>query len=232
LGELKIGNKYYVRAYISTPQGTIYGDQKYFFIAGLPSNIKDIDSNTYNVIRIGNQYWMTENLRTLHYQNGDLIESTPDQYFDINQIEEPKFNWIYKDEEEKLREQGRLYTWYTSIDSRNICPTGWHVPKNADWIELYKYLGGNEDDGKIDINSYGWYLDELKPVDQVGFNATPGGQRNPTGIFSDLGNVGYWWSTSDVDNQVAWYTEINTSSKLTWHYRDKKTGFSIRCVKD
>lgn len=115
-----------------------------FFCAGLtnckPYSVKDIDGNAYRTITIGTQVWMAENLKTTRYRNGDLIETTTPATLDIEGERTPEYQWAYDGNESNVATYGRLYTWYVATDSRNVCPTGWHVPSDDEWIVLTDYL--------------------------------------------------------------------------------------------
>src|SRR4029078_12512714 len=107
-----------------------------------PATVTDIDGNVYHTVTIGTQVWMVENLKTTKYRNGDLIGTTIPATLDISSESTPKYQWAYKGEESNVATYGRLYTWYAVADSRNVCPTGWHVPSDAEWTTLTTYLGG------------------------------------------------------------------------------------------
>src|SRR5512133_2727329 len=115
-----------------------------FFCVGLtkcqPHSVKDIDGNVYQTITIGTQVWMVENLKTTKYRNGDLIGTTTPASLVIEGESAPKYQWAYDGNESNVAIHGRLYTWYVATDSRNVCPTGWHVPSDAEWTVLTDYL--------------------------------------------------------------------------------------------
>ena len=100
------------------------------------SKVTDIDGNAYKTVKIGNQVWMAENLRTTHYRNGDPILTTVPDTLDYRSEVEPKYLFVFNNDEKKAPIYGRLYTWFVATDSRNICPEGWHIPT----IEEYKIL--------------------------------------------------------------------------------------------
>jgi uncharacterized protein (TIGR02145 family) len=104
------------------------------------NQLTDKDGNIYNSVTIGTQMWITENLKTTKYSNGDAIPTTT---LDISLESTPKYQWAYGDDSTNIATYGRLYTWYAVIDSRNICPTGWHVPTDAEWETLKTNLGGD-----------------------------------------------------------------------------------------
>ncbi|MBU0712425.1 fibrobacter succinogenes major paralogous domain-containing protein [bacterium] len=211
--------------------------------------VTDIDGNTYKIVKIGDQWWMSENLKVTHYQNGDTIP---------NVIENSKWCDItygayctYNNVDSNLNIYGILYNWYAVNDSRGLAPTGWHVPNDLEWKELEIYLGmnlgvvdsiyfrGEDEGGKMKEAGYQhWYSPNVGASNESGFSALPGGFRNAIGQrFSEgnfyyLGYAGYWW-TSTEDSIYAWDRMLNrNNSDIFRSYNGKQTGFSVRCVKD
>jgi uncharacterized protein (TIGR02145 family) len=105
--------------------------------------VTDIDGNNYSTVIIGSQVWMVENLKSIKYCNGDTISSTIPAAFNISNESTPKYQWAYDGIDSNANTYGRLYTWYTVTDIRNICPTGWHVPSIDEWTVLSDYLTNN-----------------------------------------------------------------------------------------
>jgi uncharacterized protein (TIGR02145 family) len=212
-------------------------------------NVKDMEGNVYPVIKIGSQVWMAENLKTTIYNNGDSIGTTSPSTLDITIENDPKYQWVYNDNENNLETYGRLYTWYAATDKRNICPTGWHVPSDAEWTTLTDYLTNNGygyKDGKNEISksmasTSGWTTNIIEgnagndemTNNSSGFSAFPGGYRYGIGSFNGLGSYSYWWSSTEVNSTTAWYR--NLSEQRNDAYRDntnKQNGISVRCLKD
>jgi uncharacterized protein (TIGR02145 family) len=103
-------------------------------------SVEDIDGNTYATIKIGSQEWMAENLRTTRYQNGNIIQNVTDSE-EWHETQEGA--WCYY--EHKIEYEiphGKIYNWYVAVDSRNVCPKGWHIPSKPEWNVLIEYLGG------------------------------------------------------------------------------------------
>jgi hypothetical protein len=117
---------FYLRAYATNSVGTAYGSEISFATSSTSTSVTDINGNVYNTIIIGNQVWMQQNLKTTKYSNGDLIGTTVYASFDLDKSNEikPKYQWVYNGMESNVALYGRLYTWYTIIDSRNVCPIG------------------------------------------------------------------------------------------------------------
>ena len=140
---LTINTRYYIRAYYTNSEGTTYGNEIFFATKGESGTVSDIDGNTYPTIEIGTQTWMAESLKTTRFRNGDLIGTTTPTDKNISGESFPKYQWAYEGNEVNVAEYGRLHTWYTVTDSRNICPTGWHVSTDEEWHTLVLYLDGS-----------------------------------------------------------------------------------------
>ena len=198
--------------------------------------ITDIDGNTYGTVKIGEQVWMNENLRTTKYANGDTISTTCPITLDISDEITPKYQWTYNGDENYAKEYGRLYTWYTVTDSRKICPLGWHVPTMKEWKTLFEYLGGGniaanklKEEGEIH-----WEAPNKGANNESGFTALPAGSRWLYGKFTQLGKFGHYWA---FDEQYPGYAgrillrfDDDTSKQIG--SSDPKNGWPVRCLKD
>jgi uncharacterized protein (TIGR02145 family) len=221
----------------------------YVGVAGLKAQtVTDYDGNVYKTVTIGKQVWMVENLKTTKYRNGDLIRTTTPATLDISSETTPKYQWTYGGNESNVATYGRLYTWYAVTDSRNVCPAGWHVTSDAEWMTLTDYLtnngygygGSGSDIAKSLAATSGWTIDETAGTvgnDQAsnnssGFTALPSGSRSYDGTFGDVG-FGIWWSSTEYSTTSACnrYIYYNNSS-VHGNDNSKRTGFSVRCVKD
>jgi uncharacterized protein (TIGR02145 family) len=195
--------------------------------------LKDIDGNVYNnTVTIGTQVWMVENLKTTRYSNGDTIGTTAS---DISGESTPRYQWAYNGDEGRVAAYGRLYTWYAAADSRNVCPTGWHVPTDGDWTILTTFLGGEDiAGGKLkETGTTHWLTPNTGATNESDFTALPGGYRYYTGLFSYLGNRGFWWSSTEHSVSQGYF--LTMSSIFDFVNRDgtnKQYGFSVRCIKD
>ena len=214
------------------------------------NTVTDIDGNIYHIVTIGTQTWMVENLKTTRYRNGDAIGTTTavTTPFDATS----KYQWAYNGDENNVAKYGRLYTWYAATDTRNIAPSGWHVPTDAEWTTLKNHLiangfnyDGTTKDNKIakalaattDWNTYsgtGTIGNDLTINNSTGFNALPGGTRYATGEFLYIGLTGVWWSSTGNDVGYAWSRHLysNSDSLTSYHGYTKNLGYSVRCVKD
>lgn len=212
--------------------------------------ISDVDGNLYNVVKIGDQWWMAENLKTTKYSNGDLIGTTTPATLDICNETLPKYQWAPEGNELNVAAYGRLYTGYVITDSRNVCPSGWHVPADSEWTTLSDYLinkgfgfeGSGSDIAKSMASKYGWINDPVpgnigndqSSNNSSGFSALPAGGRNCGGSFRLLGDYSSWWSSS-IDNLTSkmWFRSFYSSSNSLIRTNDiMKSAVSVRCLKD
>jgi uncharacterized protein (TIGR02145 family) len=245
---LPAGTTYHYRIKAVNSLGTTYGSDLTFTTVPL-GTVTDVDGNIYNTITIGNQVWMKENLKTTKYSNGDLIGTTTPATLNITSENAPKYQWSYDGNENNVATYGRLYTWYAVTDSRNVCPTGWHVPTDAEWTTFtsyltnngYGYAGNGMDIAKSIAAKSGWTTwavagttgNDQTSNNSSGFTALPGGYRLNNGVFIFIGEIAYWWSTFE-SNTVGTYTR-SMNFNFSEVYRDlyyKQSGCSVRCLKD
>jgi len=142
--------------------------------AGLIGTVDDIEGNSYKWLRIGDQLWMAENLKTTKYANGDVI---PDGtgVGDLLGATEPKYWFAYNDDLNNSNTYGLLYTWHTIKDSRNVCPAGWHVPSDDEWDELAGYGEGYK---LKETGTTHWQSPNDGATNETGYTALPGGYRD------------------------------------------------------
>jgi uncharacterized protein (TIGR02145 family) len=197
--------------------------------------LKDRDGNNYKTIKIGTQNWMAENLRTTKYRNGTVITNITDQttwaglttgaYCSINNFSATN-DCPY----------GKLYNWYAVNNDNQLCPTGWHVPTDAEWTTLTTFLVGESvAGGKIkNTGTLYWVSPNTGATNSSGFSALPGGLRSNSS-FSFLTNLGYWWSaTENSTNTVKALARFVTNNQfaVTRYSESKEYGFSVRCLED
>ena len=194
-------------------------------------SMSDQDGNTYKTILIGTQTWMAENLSTTKFNDGTVIPLVTDPVMWSN-LSAPACCWQNNDPARKVT-YGVLYNWY-AINTGKLCPAGWHVPSDADWTVLTDYLGGaNVAGSKLKESGFRhWKSPNTGATDESAFSAYPGGKRlgSPDGSFGDLGEIGWWWtSSSDKDwavNRLLQYNSINIQN----YFHPKNYGLSVRCV--
>ena len=202
------------------------------------------DNNHYNVVKIGNQIWMAENLKYLPsvVGPGTGSQTTPHYYvygYNGTNVTDAKATANYNI-------YGVLYNWPAAMNGaassttnpsgvQGVCPDGWHLPSDAEWTELTDYLGGTSDaGGKLkETGTTHWNSPNTSATNETGFTALPGGNRYYDGSFDGIGSNGYWWSATEGDAADAWYRfMIFINSNVYRDYYFKELGFSVRCVRD
>jgi uncharacterized protein (TIGR02145 family) len=211
------------------------------------------DGYTYDLVAIGSQCWFAENLRTTTYANGDPIPGnlTDSEWTSTTSGATTVYgegtSTVYDgsdDEVANLENYGRLYNWYAVDDSRGLCPSGWHVPTDGEWMTLEMELGmtsseangtgGRGTDQGAQMKSSASDTPSWNGTNTSGFSALPGGLRNYySGNFSDVGNYGYWWSASPVGASGAWSRGLYSDNDYVYRNSNyQRIGFSVRCVRD
>ena len=141
---------------------------------------------------------------------------------------------------------GVLYNWpaamageasSNSVPSgvQGVCPTGWHLPSDAEWTVLTSFLGGESvAGGKMkEAGTSHWNSPNTGATNSSGFSGLPGGFRNTNGYFSDVGYYGYFWSSSEYSTAYAWFRNLNyTNAYVGRTNYSKGLGFSVRCLRD
>lgn len=197
--------------------------------------ITDKEGNIYRTVVIGNKIWMAENLKVTKYRNGEPIAITPNYNTDISNEKEPKYVWAYNGRDSLVNNYGRLYTWYVVQDGRGICPDGFRVPTDVDWVSL---INSEEGDvvagGKLkEVGLKHWIKPNQGATNETGFTALPGGYRENDGKYYVHGFRGYWWSSKNNYVYMAWNTSLVYSNAIIEkNERIKKNGLSVRCVKN
>jgi uncharacterized protein (TIGR02145 family) len=203
-------------------------------IPGYNQTITDLDGNIYSTIIIGGQTWTAENLKTTTYSDSAAIPKTTGNPDWSNLITGAYCNYNNTADTDTINNFGRLYNWY-AVETKKLCPSGWHVPADNEWNILTQYLSANGysgSEGSALKASGGWNSDG-SGTDVFDFRALPGGYRLDEGTFNDIGNYGFWWSSTEDTTDIAQLLYL--SYKYSWAGRnkdDKGSGFSIRCLKD
>ncbi|MBW6479540.1 MAG: fibrobacter succinogenes major paralogous domain-containing protein [Bacteroidales bacterium] len=242
---------YFVRAFYTIDGDEFYSEEKVFQTT---KPVNALDENTYGTVKIGDQIWLTENLRTVVYNNGDSILSGRGigNYSNYN---EPRFYFYYDDDTTHLPEYGKLYTWYVATDPRGVCPPEFRVPDIMDFNELILHL----DPLATSINALPSGVNELSAIaggmlkatgnltDDTGLweqpnngasNVTqmsllPSGLRDPSGSFDGLGfNAALWSFTEEnLTRGIMFYSHFLNAGFYTNNF-SKKSGYAVRCMKE
>lgn len=198
--------------------------------------ITDIDGNTYNTVKIGNQCWMTENLRTSKYNNGTSLYNAINNT-DWYQNTTGAYCYFNNDASHNIK-YGKLYNWY-AVNSENLCPLGWHIPSDDEWQTLTTYLGGERLAGGKMKAKILWEQPNGGATNSSGFSGIPTGMRTfdgkfyPLGAYYPVGNQGYFWSSTSYNNNFAYYRRLNYWDENCFREKkDKKEGYCVRCLKD
>ncbi|MCX6239244.1 MAG: fibrobacter succinogenes major paralogous domain-containing protein [Bacteroidia bacterium] len=164
------------------------------------------DGKTYKTVKIGTQTWMAENL---NFKTSD--------------------SWCYDDSISNCITYGRLYRWEAAKTS---CPSGWHLPNDAEWTILIDYLGGKDAAGDMLKSNRNWNTPKADITKGIGFEALPGGNYRLNATFANMGASGYWWTSSEVDNNAKMIGLEHSSSAVDRYNFNKKNGYSVRCIKN
>ncbi len=236
---LSLDTTYYVRAYATNAKGTAYGEQK-SFKTQYESFTDKRDGKIYTYINIGNQVWMAENLAYLPRVVG------PETHSEYNGNRTDRYYYVYEyygtdvDTAKSLfyyTTYGVLYNWSAA---KMACPEGWHLPSDAEWTRLINYLGGEDIAGSNmkEAGTSHWDSPNNGATNESGFKALPGGLYGSgifdyAGFFSSFGTFGYWWSSTEIDTNNAWYRSLSCKySRVNRNNMTKGYGFSVRCVRN
>lgn len=229
---------YYVRAYATNGFGTAYGELR-FFTADVDFSCPGIPTVTYEgqvygTVKIGDQCWFRENLNVGTRINGSQNQTN-------NGIIE---KYCYNDDQTNCAIYGGLYQWdelmqyVTTEGDQGLCPTGWHLPTDAEWTTLSTALGGNSiAGGKMKEAGYNhWRRPNTGATNSSGFTALPGGYLNkeiPSINFNGLTRFTNFWSSTEYSSTDAGHLGIDYSTEnLITGGTYKIYGFSCRCIKD
>jgi len=213
---------------------------------GTVGTVTDIDNNVYQTIKIGKQWWMTENLKVIHYRNGDALPNV----IDNDEWKELTTGAYchYENDSSNVATYGKLYNWYAISDTHSIAPEGWHIPTDDEWKELEIFLGmsqnevdkmewrGTDEGGKLKETGVAhWYSPNTGATNEYGFTALASGNRNyKDGHYNNLGFSTTFWLMSDYNSTSTWHRSLrwgDSDIHRTDKY-DKKDGFSVRCISD
>ena len=210
-------------------------------------SVTDYDGNVYPTIKICDQWWMAENLKTTHFADGTsvpLIES-PSVWEDLG-YDDKAFCYYNNNANDEAGSYGALYTWAAAMNGaqsseqnpsgiQGICPDGWHLPSIAEWEELIECLGDTTTaGGKMkETGTEHWNTPNTGATNVSGFTARPGGYRGYNGSFYNLGKTAHFWSATESQNSLAYYLILRyDGTEARPDDFTKYYGFSIRCIKD
>ena len=205
----------------------------------------DADGNSYSVVKIGEQWWMAENLSTKKFNDGTSIPLI-ENYYQWSSIRTPAFCRLNNNEGYGQR-YDVLYNWY-AVETGKLCPAGWHVPSDEEWKQLEFSIGmndslvdsagyrGNNEALKLKKDPYAWLDTKLEDItNEYGFSALPIGVRSGDngrfyGFYSILGTE--WWTSTEWKNRAWMRGFVSPGNNIRRYPENKKDGRSVRCVKD
>jgi uncharacterized protein (TIGR02145 family) len=223
---------YHFRVKCNSTGGAIDGNDQTFITSATLTTVTDYDGNIYNAVQIGTQVWMQSNLKAARFNNGIYVPnltyggdwggSSSAACCDYNNS--PTNSVTY----------GKLYNFSAAIDVRNLCPTGWHVPTDDEWLTLINYNGGNNGAGdKLKEAGANHWSSGNNATNSSGFTALPGGYRFAAGDpFSNIGFSGSWWTSTIYSSAYSFaYSLVNNTSVADRFSANMGYGYSVRCIK-
>jgi len=212
--------------------------------------VTDTEGNIYQTAKIGNQVWMTENLRTTHFNDGTTIPLVTDSNT-WAKLGTPACCWNNNDSETYSKKMGALYNGYV-VDTKKLAPAGWHVPDTTEWISLMNYLVtiGQNWDGTTSGNKIAKSLaaktdwvscptpgavgDDLTKNNSSGFSALPGGFRSNGGFSKDSSACCYWWNSTEIYGSSLYYSGLFSKFDFfIFHaFIPKTSGCLVRLIKN
>jgi uncharacterized protein (TIGR02145 family) len=198
-----------------------------------PTTSITYNGDDYKTVGIGTQCWMAENLRTEKYNDGTFI---PDETANTSGwgslTTGARAVYTATGVTNYVLTYGYLYNWY-AVDSKKLCPTGWDVPTDAEWLTLTTYLDGLDVAGgkmKSTGTTY-WNAPNTDASNESGFSALPGGFRRSLGSFSSIRNSAFFWSATLALDNFAYFREMNNEfRKVNRNFNDMSVGYSVRCL--
>lgn len=206
----------------------------------------DVDGNVYKTVKIGNQWWMAENLKVKTYRNGVALQNLISQTSDWSGCTAGAFTKYELNE----NPPGLLYNGFAVHDSNNIAPAGWHIPSDEEWKTLEITIGMSRDNAdksgwrgsnegdklKMTGTQYWQPYEGTWATNEGGFSATAGGSRIFDGLYSTPSGIvfmGFWWTSTMNQENETWYRYLDYKKSGVFRSHDANSyGFSIRCVKD
>jgi uncharacterized protein (TIGR02145 family) len=203
-------------------------------------SMHDQEGNSYKTIIIGTYEVMAENLNTSTYRNGDPI---------VTGLTNSQWQWTnggawtyYNNDASYACPYGKWYNWFAVAEQVGLCPSGWHVPNEEDWLGLLSFLDPNTPPGEVGNVSGGpmksvgttyWVSPNDFATNSSGFSGLPNGNRFMTGVYYSIGQNSNWWSADQFNSQEAWFVSMSTTGIENGHYHsDKNVGYPVRCFRD
>jgi uncharacterized protein (TIGR02145 family) len=196
---------------------------------GCGTNVTDIDGNIYSVVKIGNQCWMQQNLKTTKYNDGTSI---PPGLDDATWAQDNTGAYaMYDNDPINGDTYGYSYNWY-AVNTGKLCPQGWHIPTAAEFQTLIATIGGESQGGALKSTDL-WQTPNVGATNSSGFSATGSGFRLLYGPYYGISEITRFWSSSDSNDggSIQLYL-VNDSEYVYAEGFPKSNGLSCRCLKD
>ena len=196
------------------------------------TELRDYEGNVYETVKIGNQTWMAENIRSTIYPDGTPISLVSSASSWNALPSDGEAYCYYNNDNSNKDDYGGMYTWTTAM---KVCPTGWHLPSLIDLNEVINYLGGSTvAGGKMkEVGLTHWNSPNTAATNSSGFTGLPGGYREDAGNYSSMGAAGFFWTSSTSTSDKAYFRFLSGANGETATSTHVKTyGFNVRCVKD
>jgi uncharacterized protein (TIGR02145 family) len=186
-----------------------------------------MEQDSFPSVKIGSQIWTKENLQVSKFCNGEPIPLVQDDE-EWSELETAAYC---------IGPEGHyFYNWFAVIDPRGLAPEGWHVPSDEEWNILEQSLGLSSVDAKQwyyrGVHGSAMKSEAWDGTNESGFSALPAGYRFYDGFFFDLGDFGYWWSSSPDGGNAIYRFLTSGNSNVNRYYSNPHFGFSVRCVRD
>jgi len=220
------------------------------------TQVVDFDGNVYESVSIGNQVWIDENIKSTHYSDGTPIQEIQDaSAWDEASKDTQAYSW-YENNPSLGEVYGALYTWPAAVNGaagseanpsgiQGVCPEGWHVPSESEWLELEMYLGmseeeaaknmfrGTDEGGMLkDSGLDYWSSPNTGATNETWFTALPGGARDSAGTFYNMGGGAFFWTASGDGTMAGFRSVVSDRSTIEMNGNFNNWGYSVRCVKD
>ncbi len=203
--------------------------------------VTDVEGNVYTTIAIGTQVWMAENLKTTKFNNNTKITLVTGNSIWSTTIN-PAYCWYGNDTANKPL-YGAIYNWF-AVGTGKLCPSGWHVPTHEEYKILELHLGMTQAEADAwdwrgtnqgtQLKSTAGWNNGGNGTNSSRFSGLPGGYRwGTTGDFFNVGELSYWWTSSENTSNQALYRRLDYNQTGVFAQAVKKqAGKYVRCVKD
>ena len=246
---LSAGTLYYVRSYATNTAGTSYGTQISFTTlaactcastATCPSTVTDVDGRSYDVLTLGSQCWMKQNLQVTKFNDLTLIPI--DAGGGLSGYGSSYTGWrdtrtsamtVYEHDANNIPIYGYLYNQYAVNDPKGLCPSGWHVPTHAEWTTLSTCLGGESVAGeKMKLVGTTYWMPNYDANNCSDFSGYPGGFRRNDGLFYFKAQNAYFWTSTSAKNRALSGTNKELRESNDANSYQQNVGLSVRCIKN